>query len=86
MTSLIELWSLAAVQRSALGLLIGAVSLPVVGVFIVGLDIIAVRFAVMHVALLGIAGVVRPGAGAVLGSQRRPDRAGAAGGDRGGDR
>ena len=52
---MIELLSLAAVQRSALGLLIGALSLPVVGVFIVGLDIIAVRFAVMHVALLGIA-------------------------------
>ncbi len=55
MTALVELLSLEAVQRSALGLLIGAVSLPVVGVFIVGLDIIAVRFAVMHVALLGIA-------------------------------
>lgn len=50
-----ELLALEAVQRSALGLLIGALSLPVVGVFIVGLDIIAVRFAVMHVALLGIA-------------------------------
>ncbi|HKR50475.1 MAG TPA: metal ABC transporter permease [Pseudonocardiaceae bacterium] len=55
MTAFLELLSLGAVQRSALGLLIGAVSLPVVGVFIVGLDIIAVRFAVMHVALLGIA-------------------------------
>ncbi len=55
MSGLLELLSLGAVQRSALGLLIGAVSLPVVGVFIVGLDIIAVRFAVMHVALLGIA-------------------------------
>jgi zinc transport system permease protein len=54
-TDLTELLSLVAVRRSALGLLIGAVSLPVVGVFIVGLDIIAVRFAVMHVALLGIA-------------------------------
>ncbi len=55
MTAFVELLSLEAVQRSALGLLIGAVSLPGVGVFIVGLDIIAVRFAVMHVALLGIA-------------------------------
>jgi len=54
-TGVLELLSLEAVQRSAIGLLIGAVSLPVVGVFIVGLDIIAVRFAVMHVALLGIA-------------------------------
>lgn len=55
MTELLELLSLPAVQRSAAGLLIGSASLPVVGVFIVGLDIIAVRFAVMHVALLGIA-------------------------------
>jgi zinc transport system permease protein len=54
-TGVLELLSLEAVQRCAIGLLIGAVSLPVVGVFIVGLDIIAVRFAVMHVALLGIA-------------------------------
>ncbi len=54
-TNLLELLSLAAVQRSAIGLLIGAVSLPMVGVFIVGLDIVAVRFAVMQVVLLGIA-------------------------------
>lgn len=55
LTELFELLSLPAVQRSAVGLLIGSLSLPVVGVFIIGLDIIPVRFAVMHVALLGIA-------------------------------
>ncbi|SDZ64827.1 zinc transport system permease protein [Asanoa ishikariensis] len=49
------LLELPAVQRSAAGLAIAAVVLPIVGVFIIGLDIIAVRFAIMHVALLGIA-------------------------------
>ena len=55
MDQFLELLTLPAVQRSAIALLIGAVALPIVGVFIVGLDIVAVRFAVMHVALLGIA-------------------------------
>jgi zinc transport system permease protein len=52
---LLDLLALPALQRSAFGLLIAAVGLPLVGVFIIGLDIIAVRFAVKHVALLGIA-------------------------------
>ena len=55
MDQFLDLLTLPAVQRSAIALLIGAVALPIVGVFIVGLDIVAVRFAVMHVALLGIA-------------------------------
>ncbi len=55
MNELLELLALPPVQRSAIGLLIGAVSLPIVGVFIIGLDIVAFRFAIMHVALLGIA-------------------------------
>lgn len=55
MSELAQLLALPPVQRSAVGLLIGAVSLPVVGVFIIGLDIVAFRFAIMHVALLGIA-------------------------------
>lgn len=54
MDQFLDLMTLPAVQRSAVGLLIAAAALPIVGVFIVGLDIIAVRFAVMHVALLGI--------------------------------
>lgn len=55
MGQILDLLALPAVQRSAVALLIAAFSLPVVGVFIVGLDILPVRFAMMHVALLGIA-------------------------------
>lgn len=55
MSAVMDLLALPAVQRSALALLIGSLGLPVVGVFVVGLDILPVRFAVMHVALLGIA-------------------------------
>lgn len=49
------LLQLAPVQRAGLALLLASVGLPVVGVVIVGLDIMPVRFAMMHVALLGIA-------------------------------
>ncbi|MFD8209323.1 metal ABC transporter permease [Streptomyces sp. NPDC059695] len=49
------LLQLVPVQRAGLALLVAAVALPVVGVVIVGLDIMPVRFAMMHVALLGIA-------------------------------
>ena len=51
----IELLSLEAVQRSLVALLLAAATLPIVGVLIVGLDIIPVRFAIMHMALLGAA-------------------------------
>nr|WP_202512622.1 metal ABC transporter permease [Streptomyces sp. SID3343] len=50
-----ELLRLVPVQRAGLALLLAAVGLPIVGVVIVGLDIMPVRFAMMHVALLGIA-------------------------------
>ncbi|MEU1117396.1 MULTISPECIES: metal ABC transporter permease [unclassified Streptomyces] len=50
-----ELLQLVPVQRAGFALLLAAVGLPVVGVVIVGLDIMPVRFAMMHVALLGIA-------------------------------
>ncbi|MEK9520802.1 metal ABC transporter permease [Streptomyces venezuelae] len=46
---------LVPVQRAGAALLLAAVGLPVIGVIIVGLDIMPVRFAMMHVALLGIA-------------------------------
>ncbi|MEU3429685.1 metal ABC transporter permease [Streptomyces gardneri] len=46
---------LVPVQRAGAALLLAAVGLPVIGVVIVGLDIMPVRFAMMHVALLGIA-------------------------------
>jgi zinc transport system permease protein len=50
-----ELLRLVPVQRAGIALLLAAVGLPVIGVVIVGLDIMPVRFAMMHVALLGIA-------------------------------
>ncbi|GGT14608.1 metal ABC transporter permease [Streptomyces purpureus] len=50
-----QLLQLVPVQRAGAALLLAAVGLPVVGVVIVGLDIMPVRFAMMHVALLGIA-------------------------------
>ncbi|GGS15405.1 cation ABC transporter permease [Streptomyces aureoverticillatus] len=46
---------LVPVQRAGFALLLAAVGLPIVGVVIVGLDIMPVRFAMMHVALLGVA-------------------------------
>ncbi|MFF7187703.1 metal ABC transporter permease [Streptomyces sp. NPDC008222] len=49
------LLQLIPVQRAGAALLLAAVGLPVIGVVIVGLDIMPVRFAMMHVALLGIA-------------------------------
>ncbi|MGW1543089.1 metal ABC transporter permease [Streptomyces sp. NPDC002309] len=50
-----QLLHLVPVQRAGIALLLAAVGLPVIGVVIVGLDIMPVRFAMMHVALLGIA-------------------------------
>lgn len=51
----LNLLDLAAVQRAGLALLLGAIGLPIIGVIIIGLDIVPVRFAMMHIALLGIA-------------------------------
>ncbi|MDA0567447.1 metal ABC transporter permease [Streptomonospora sp. S1-112] len=51
----LALLEMPAVQRAAAALVVGAIGLPVIGVAIVGLDIMPVRFAMMHVALLGIA-------------------------------
>jgi zinc transport system permease protein len=51
----IELWGLPAVRRSGIAVAIASVGLPVVGVLMIGLDVIPARFAVMHTALLGIA-------------------------------
>lgn len=52
---LVDLLALPVIQRSGLALLVAGLFLPLVGVLIVGLDILTVRFAVMHVALLGLA-------------------------------
>ncbi|MER7660100.1 MULTISPECIES: metal ABC transporter permease [unclassified Streptomyces] len=49
------LLQLVPVQRAGFALLLAAIGLPVIGVVIVGLDIMPVRFAMMHVALFGIA-------------------------------
>ncbi len=54
-TDVWTLFELPAVQRSALALLIASIGLPIVGVLMIGLDVIPVRFAVMHTALLGVA-------------------------------
>lgn len=51
----IEVMGMPAVQRAAIALLVGSIGLPLVGVMIIGLNIVPVRFAMMHVALLGIA-------------------------------
>lgn len=55
MNSIWTLLEIPSVRLALVALLLGSVALPIVGVFIVGLDIMPVRFAMMHVALLGIA-------------------------------
>ena len=50
-----DLLALPSVQRSLIALIIGGIAMPIVGVFIIGLDVITVRFAVMHMALFGTA-------------------------------
>jgi len=54
-TDLSELLALPSVQRSGVALVVAGLFLPLIGVLIVGFDILTVRFAVMHVALLGLA-------------------------------
>ncbi|WP_216206544.1 metal ABC transporter permease [Amycolatopsis aidingensis] len=51
----LQLLELPPVQRGLFALALGAIGLPIIGVVIIGLDIMPVRFAMMHVALLGIA-------------------------------
>ena len=50
-----RLFALDAVRRAAAGLLLGGLFLPIVGVLVVGLDVLTARLAMMHVALAGIA-------------------------------
>lgn len=54
-TDFIDLIRLAPVQRGFAALVISGLGLPLVGVFIVGLNIYPLRFTIMHVALLGVA-------------------------------
>jgi len=50
-----DLMALPSVQRSLVALIIAGIAMPIVCVFIIGLDVISVRFAVMHMALFGTA-------------------------------
>lgn len=52
---LLALLQIAPVQRAAVALIITGAIFPIAGVWIIGLNIVPVRFAMMHVALLGIA-------------------------------
>lgn len=52
--TLASVLALPAVHRAVAALLVAGAALPVVGVFIIGLDIVTARFAMMHVALLGV--------------------------------
>lgn len=52
---LLALLQFPSVQRAALALAIAGAAFPIAGVWIIGLNIVPVRFAMMHVALLGIA-------------------------------
>jgi zinc transport system permease protein len=67
-----QLLALASVQRALGALVLCGLGLPIIGVFIVGLDIFTARFALMHSALLGAALAVflgvDPLAGALLAS------------------
>lgn len=55
LATVLELLELPVVQRSAVALLVASIALPVIGVFVIGLDVIMARFAMMHVALFGLA-------------------------------
>lgn len=50
-----DLLALPAVQRSFVALCVASLGLPIVGVLIIGLEVVTVRFAVMHLTLFGIA-------------------------------
>jgi zinc transport system permease protein len=50
---IIELLALAPVQRGLFAFLVGGLTFPIVGVFIVVLDLVTLRFTLMHGALLG---------------------------------
>lgn len=53
--AVLGLLQLPPVQRAIAALVIAGATLPIAGVWIIGLNIVPVRFAMMHVALLGIA-------------------------------
>jgi ABC-type Mn2+/Zn2+ transport system permease subunit len=53
MSHILELLSLAPVQRGFFAFLVAGMTFPIVGVFIVVLDLVTLRFTLMHGALLG---------------------------------
>ena len=55
MNTMIELLQLAPVQRGFAATLLAGAGLPLAGVWMLGLNLIPLRFAMMHVALLGVA-------------------------------
>ncbi|MFN8479636.1 MAG: metal ABC transporter permease [Kouleothrix sp.] len=55
LTDIFGLLQLPPVQRAVLALAIAGAAFPIAGVWIIGLNIVPVRFAMMHVTLLGIA-------------------------------
>ncbi len=55
MSAMLELLQLAPVQRGFAATLMAGAGLPVAGVWMLGLNLIPLRFAMMHVALLGVA-------------------------------
>lgn len=55
MNDMAELLRLAPVQRGFAATLIAGAGLPIAGVWILGLEVVPLRFAMMHVALLGVA-------------------------------
>jgi zinc transport system permease protein len=54
-TDFLALFDLPPVQRGFAASLIAGAGLPVVGLWLLGLNLIPFRFAIMHVALLGVA-------------------------------
>lgn len=54
MTDLAALFALPPVQRGFAGSLIAGAGLPIAGLWLLGLNLIPFRFAIMHVALLGV--------------------------------
>lgn len=55
LTTITGLLELRPVQHALVAVVLSSATMPIAGVFIVGLDIMTVRFAMMHVALLGLA-------------------------------
>lgn len=53
MSHFLELLALAPVQRGFFAFLVAGMTFPIVGVFIVVLDLVSLRFTLMHGALLG---------------------------------